>query len=153
MKKILLISAIIVAAGVYLFVPNARRPEPLEQEIRHLDLAEAEAILNKDFEALDRLCAEDLTVNSPRHEIVKGRAAVKDLFRRGTIDYASFRREIETVLLHEETAIVMGHEIIVHANNGQTSPAVHRRYTNIWLKRGGQWLLTARHASIIPPAN
>ncbi|HSX84098.1 MAG TPA: hypothetical protein VLE50_01770 [Cellvibrio sp.] len=26
---------------------------------------------------------------------------------------------------------------------------IHRRYTNIWMKRDGQWLPTARHANVI----
>jgi hypothetical protein len=69
------------------------------------------------------------------------------LIRRGVIDYTSFAREIETVLIYEKTAIVMGRETVVaNENPGQT---VHRRYTNIWINRDGKWLLTARHANAI----
>lgn len=154
MKKVLLISAIITAAGVHLFAQNDRRPETLEAEIRKLDAAQADAILRKDSEALDRLCAEDFTINSPRHELVKGRNALKDLLRDGTIDYASFTREIETVLIYEKTAIVLGRETVVtNAAAAQAGQTLRRRFTNVWIMRGGRWRLTARHASIIPPAN
>ena len=27
----------------------------------------------------------------------------------------------------------------------------HRRYTNVWMKHKGKWLLTARHANVICP--
>ena len=152
MKRILLISTIIAAAGVQLFAQNGRCPETLEAEIRKLDAAQADAILRKDFEALDRLCAEDFTTNSPRYEIVRGREALKDLLRRGAIDYASFTREIETVSIYKKTAIVMGRETVVTNAAAQPARTLRRRFTNVWIKRGGKWLLTARHASIVPPA-
>ena len=131
---------------------NSKKPkDTLEQKIRRLDLAQAEAILRKDFQALDMLCAKDFTVNNPRGEISKGNEAVKELIRSGVINYASFVREIELVLIHEKTIIVMGHETLVpNENSPQAGQTVHRRYTNIWMKRNGKWLLTARHASIIP---
>jgi ketosteroid isomerase-like protein len=147
MKKTLFILTLILAAGIFASAQKGKRAETLEQEIRKLDLTAAEAILRKDFAALDRLCAEDFTVNSPRNEIVKGREGVKDLIRRGVVDYASFTREIETVLIYEKTAIVMGRETVVaNENPGKIVP---RRYTNIWTKRSGKWLLTARHANDI----
>jgi ketosteroid isomerase-like protein len=124
--------------------------QTLEKQIRKLDLAEAEAILKKDFRALDELSRSDFTTNSPRNTIVKGKDELKQLMRTGVIDYASFVREIETVLIYEKTVVTMGRETIVM---GETSPqkgqTVRRRYTNIWTKRNGKWLLTARHANII----
>ncbi len=131
---------------------NSKKPkDTLEQKIRRLDLAQAEAILRKDFQSLDMLCAKDFTVNNPRGEISKGNEAVKELIRSGVINYASFVREIELVLIHGKTIIVMGRETLVpNENSPQAGQTVHRRYTNIWMKRNGKWLLTARHASIIP---
>ena len=74
------------------------------------------------------------------------------LIRNGTIDYTSFVREIETMLFHGNTVIVMGLETIQPVGKaalaGQT---VRRRYTNFWMKRKGRWLLTARHANVICP--
>ncbi len=131
---------------------DSQKPkDTLEQKIRKLDLAEAEAILRKDFGALDKLCAKDFTVNNPRGEIVKGNESVKELMRSGVINYASFMREIELVLIHGKTIIVMGRETIVPNENApQAGQTVRRRYTNIWMKRNGKWLSTARHASVIP---
>lgn len=130
---------------------DSKKPkDTLEQKIRKLDLAEAEAILRKDFQAIDKLTAEDFTVNNPRGEISKGRETVKGLIRSGVINYASFVREIEAVLIYGKTVIVMGRETIVPAENApQAGQTVRRRYTNIWMKRNGKWLLTARHASVI----
>jgi len=130
---------------------NSKKPkDTLEQKIRRLDLAQAEAILRKDFQALDELCAKDFTVNNPRGEISKGNEAVKELIRSAVIDYASFVREIELILIHGKTVIVMGRETLVpNENAAQAGQTVRRGYTNSWMKRNGKWLLTARHASVV----
>lgn len=153
MKKTLrfyLVAFLILCPTFVLAQDSKKSKDTLEQKIRKLDLAEAEAILQKDFGALDKLCAKDFTVNSPRGEIIKGTEAVKELIRSGVINYASFVREIEAVLIHGKTVITMGRETIVpNENSPQAAQTVRRRYTNIWMERNGKWLLTARHASVI----
>ena len=150
MKLILLAAVLTCVVSGAVSAQSAKQNDAFEQEIRKLDLAQAEAILRKDFQALDTLCAEDFTVNNPRGEISKGREAVKELIRSNVVNYVSFLREIKTVLIHGKTVIVMGRETIVPAENApQAGQTVRRRYTNVWMKRKGKWLLTARHASVI----
>ena len=150
MKLILVLAAVTVFATGSASGQGVKRNNALEQEIRKLDLAEADAIQRGDFAALNKLLAEDFTVNSPRNEIVKGREGVFALIRSGVVNYSSFVREPEAVLVYENTVVVMGLESIKPTGNapgaGQT---VRRRYTNIWVERNGKWLLTARHASVI----
>ena len=150
MKLILLVAAVTIFPIGLVSAQSVKQNEALEQQIRKLDLAEADAIQRGDFAALNKLLAEDFTVNSPRNEIVKGREGVFALIRSGVVNYASFVREPEAVLVYGNTVVVMGHESIKPAGNapgaGQT---VRRRYTNIWVKRNGKWLLSARHASVI----
>ncbi len=150
MKLILLAAVVTFVVPGLMLGQSAKQNNALEQEIRKLDLAQAEAIRRKDFQALETLCAEDFTVNNPRGEISKGRETVKELIRSGVINYSSFVREVETVLIHENTVIAMGRETIVLAENApQAGQTVRRRYTNIWMKRKGKWLLTARHANVV----
>jgi ketosteroid isomerase-like protein len=122
----------------------------IETEIRRLDRAEADGLLHKDLAALERIWAEDFTVNNPRNSVSRGRDAVAALIRNGTIDYSSFVREIEAVLIHGETVIVMGSETVAPVGKapfaGQT---IRRRYTHFWMRRDGEWRLTARHANVI----
>lgn len=153
MKKKLgfyLAAFLILCPTLVLAQDSKKSKDTVEQKIRKLDAAQAEAILRKDFRALDELCAKDFTVNNPRGEISRGNEAVKDLIRSGVINYASFVREIEAIMMHGKTVIVMGHETLVpNENSPQAGQTVQRRYTNIWMKRNGKWLLTARHASVI----
>ena len=152
MKLILLVAAFTLFVAGSASGQSVKRNNALEQEIRKLDLAEAVAIQRSDFAALNKLVAEDFTVNRRRNQIVNGREELFALIRNGVTNYSSFLREPESVLIHGNTAVVMGSEAIKPSGNapgaGQT---VRRRYTNVWMKRNGKWLLTARQASIICP--
>jgi ketosteroid isomerase-like protein len=153
MKLILLAAAVTIFATGSALGQGVKRNNKLEQEIRRLDLAEADAIQRNDFTALSKLLAKDFTVNSPRNNVVNGREELFTLMRKGITNYSSFVREPEVVLIHGDTAIVMGAETIKPTGNapgaGQT---LRRRYTNVWMRRNGKWLLTGRQASIICPS-
>src|SRR4051812_6372375 len=90
------LTAFLIFCPASIWAQKSKTPkETLEQEIRRLDLAEAEALQKKDLQTLDNLAAVDFTTNSPRNTIVKGNEGVKELVRTGVIDYASFVREVE----------------------------------------------------------
>ena len=150
---------LIVLAVVVVFVTtglvcgqSAKSNNALEQQIRKLELAHADAILHRDVEALKSLIAENATTNHPTNKIVKEREGIFELIRNGTINYSSFVREPEAFLFYKNMVVVMGNETLTMESNtvggGQT---IHRRYTNVWMKRKGKWLLTIRHANIICP--
>ena len=142
------LAAFLFFCQTFVFAQDSQKQrDALVQEIKKLDLAEAQAIQKKDFQALDKLTSKDFTTNNPRNEIVRGKEELKELIRKGVINYASFVREIEEVLIYEKTAVIMGREIIV--TNEAVPQTIRRRYTNVWMKRTGKWLLTARHANII----
>ena len=86
--------------------------------------------LRKDVATLEKLWAENFTVNNPRSEITNGRKEVVGLIRNGVIDYSSFVREVETMLVHGDTVVLMGLETVTPANKaplaGQT---VRRQFT------------------------
>ena len=150
MRLILLAAVMTLALPGLVLGQSTERSNALEQEIRKLDVAEAEALLHKDVAALENLWAEDFTVNNPRNSISNGRKEVIALIRNGGIDYSSFVREVETMLFHGDTVISMGLETIKPVGKalfaGQT---MRRRFTHFWMKRDGKWLLTARHANVI----
>jgi hypothetical protein len=95
---------------------------------------------------------DTVTVYNPRNSITRGSDAVIALIRNGIIDYSTFRREIEAILFHGSTVIVMGGETLTPVNKspfaGQT---LHRRFTHFWMLRDGEWRLTARHANVVVP--
>lgn len=142
---LLAVAAAVLAAG-----QDGPPPASLEEEIRALEQASRDAVLRGDIPALDKIWADDLTVNAPNGRVVRGKQEVFARIREGIIKYSSFTAEVEAVKIVGEVAIVMGLEIVQPVGSaplaGQT---VRRRYTNIWMMRDGKWLLTARHANVI----
>ena len=129
---------------------EAKRNDALEQSIRKLELAESDAVVRSDVAALEKLWAEDFTVNNPNNQVSKGRKEVIARVRSGLLNYSSFVREIESVGFYGDTVIVMGLEKIVPSGtSADAGKTIRRRYTNIWMKRKGKWLLTVRHANVI----
>ncbi|HZI87810.1 MAG TPA: nuclear transport factor 2 family protein [Pyrinomonadaceae bacterium] len=145
MRLILLAAAMTVLAPGLTPAQTAKQKVAIEQEIRRLDLAHADAILRGDLPALDKLWTEDFRVNNPFNEIDNA-----NRIRTGAVTYSSFVREPESVLVHGNTVIVMGREITVQKGSSpQAGKIINRRYTNIWMKRQGKWRLVARQASVI----
>jgi ketosteroid isomerase-like protein len=151
MKVLLLATVITLAATPWASAQTEKHNDALEQEIRRLEMRDAEAVLSGDFAVMERSWAEDFTVNSPNNQITRGREKILKLIRAGDIGtYSTFVREIESVTIHADVAIVMGLETVKRTSKAaQTGQAVRRRYMNIWTKREGEWLLTARQANVI----
>ena len=147
MRLILLVTALFVLAPGLVSAQSARQKATIEREIRKLDLAHADAVLRGDVAALDKLWTTDFRVNNPFNEIDKA-----NRIRTGAVTYSSFLREPEAVLVHGETVIVMGREVVVlKGSSPDAGKTIQRRYTNIWMKRQGRWRLVARHANVICP--
>jgi ketosteroid isomerase-like protein len=145
MKSILVVAAMICLTTSLVSGHSAKQNDSIEQEIRKLELAHADAILRGDLAALDKIWTKDFKVNNPFNEIDKA-----DRIRTGAVTYSSFVREVESVQVHGNTVIVMGRETVVpKGNSPDAGNTINRRYTNIWMKRSGKWRLIARHASVI----
>ena len=145
MRLILLAVAVTVFAPGPAAAQGAGRKAAIEQEVRRLDLAHADAVLRGDLAAMDKLWTKDFKVNNPFNEVDKA-----DRIRTGAVTYSSFVREAESVLVHGDTVIVMGRETVVpKGDSSDAGRTINRRYTNIWMRREGRWRLVARHASVI----
>ncbi len=145
MRLILLVVLLTVLMPGLASAQSAKQKAAIEQEIRRLDLAHADAVLRGDLAAMDKLWTEDFKVNNPFNEVDKA-----DRIRTGAVTYSSFVREPESVLVHGGTVIVMGRETVVpKGSSPEAGKTINRRYTNIWMKRKGKWRLVARHASVI----
>jgi hypothetical protein len=119
----------------------------IEQEVKSLDAKEAAAVLQGDYATIDKLWASDLVINNPFNQAVQ---ASKGPVRTGGLTYSSFVREVELMRVHGDTVFVMGRETVVPKGTSPGSgTTIHRRYTNVWMKRDGQWRLTARHANVV----
>lgn len=152
MRKLFLLFVLFVicAAGDTAIAQVSAKNAELEAEIRRLDLEAAKAIRDKDEKAIARFFTSDSVTNNPRNSLTRGSAGVIEAARTNVIDYYSFERNIESVQLFDDTAIVMGNEVVVFRNaTGGAGETIRRRYTNIWMKRAKVWVIVARYANVI----
>jgi len=147
MKLILLAMVVAFVVTGSVSAQSTRQKAAIETEIRRLELAHADAVLRGDLAAMDKIWTTDFKVNNPFNEIDNAKR-----IRSGAVTYSSFVREPESVRIHKNTVIVMGRETVVpKGNSPDAGKTINRRYTNIWMKRNGEWRLIARHASVICP--
>lgn len=151
--KTILISTLFLSTA---FFAAAQSSKESEAEIRKMEQAVVQAILDGDTTMLKQLWAPEFMVNTPRNGVAVNRDAVLRIHKSGLIDYTSFDRVIEHVQFQNDVVITMGSETLVPARDipgakaGQTQK---RRVTNIWAKKNGRWQQIARHASVICQPN
>ena len=119
-----------------------------EAAVRKIDDEERVAVLKEDIAALTDLWAADLVVHNPQNRISDGREAVFERMRQGLIRYSKFERTTDLVRIDGDIAFVMGGETVVPKSDSK-SETLHRRYTNVWKRSGGKWVLIARQSTII----
>jgi hypothetical protein len=148
MKKITLISYFLVQC----FVLFAQNEQQKEADVRAMEVVEAQALLQKDIPTLQKVWASNFMVNAPINMVFIGGQI--DLVRAGILSYRAFTRNIEHVMVLKDVVITMGSETVVPSGlDPKAGQTIHRRYTNIWSKEKGIWILVARHANDICSAS
>ncbi|MEJ5964193.1 nuclear transport factor 2 family protein [Pedobacter immunditicola] len=147
MKSILVLSVFIIFSA-QLFAQKALYDRVLEEHIKTLDLAHAQAILKGDAAGLDTLMDDDVAVNHPTNKIIKEKKELMQRIRQGVIRYTAFERYPEKFIFFKDMVVVMGSEIVVPSTGAPNAGKnLQRRYTNVWMKLDGKWKLTVRHAN------
>jgi len=122
----------------------------IEREIRDIEDRERVAMFNADTATLRKIWADDFTVNPPSNidKITTTSQELFDMMNSGTIRFTSFTRSIEHISIEKDMAITMGREEVVFTGNvPQAGKVIKRRFTNIWMKRNGEWRMSYRHAN------
>ena len=122
-----------------------------EAEIRRLEAEQVEYLMDGKVAEMKKNWAADFTVNNPFNVV---QDAATGPIQSGVLTYSKFERNIEKVLLHDSVIIVMGNELVVpktapKGSSHDTNQPIKRRFTNVWMRKDGKWLMIARHASNI----
>ncbi len=121
--------------------------ETIEKEIRKLEQDQVDYLLRGDLDAMEKNWDADHTVNNPFNQIVK---ASEGTIRQGMLTYSSFVRDVQKVLIHGNTVLVMGTESVVpKGNSPDAGKTIQRRFTNVWMKKNDKWLMIGRHANTV----
>ncbi|MFO7258837.1 MAG: nuclear transport factor 2 family protein [Bacteroidota bacterium] len=147
MKKTIILFLMLANAGC---IYGQSQSSKIEREIRDIEDRERVAMLNADMETLRKIWADDFTVNPPSNvgRITTTSQELFDMMNSGTIRFTSFTRNIEHITVLKDMAITMGSEEVVFTGNvPQAGQVIKRRFTNIWMKKNGEWRMSFRHAN------
>jgi len=122
-----------------------------EAEVRKLEAQQIEYLMSGKLAEMKVHWAPDYTVNNPFNVV---QDAATGPIQSGALTYSKFDRNIEKVLVHDEVVVVMGSELVVpktapKGTSYESNQPTKRRFTNVWMRMDGKWLMIARHASNI----
>jgi hypothetical protein len=143
-SKWILILLVVFSCGRAMAQTNA------EAEIRNLENRQIQAVQKGDTATLYKtIWAPEFHVNNPSNHVLDGKS-IAGLIATRKIDFESLNQTIDLIYFIDNTAIVMGGEVVkprgIAENAGKT---VTRRFTNIWMKRGNAWKQVGRQSTII----
>jgi ketosteroid isomerase-like protein len=118
--------------------------------IRQMDQYNGLILIKRDTASLLNYVSKDFLLTPPSGTLSYGVDRIVKGIREGRL-YLQFDVVTDTVyLLEKNTAISMGSETVSYGLQGQQPVApIKRRYTNIWKREKGKWMLKARHSSLI----
>lgn len=125
----------------------SQQSRALEQQLRAIEFEWDDAVVKRDAKALDRLLADDFRLIwidgtvSNKAELIAGVTN-----RKAVID--PFSTEDVEVRIYGDTAILTG-RFTQTARLGTRSETNSFRYTDVYVRRKGQWRAVSAHASLL----
>lgn len=118
-------------------------------KLKILEYKQKDAILKGDTVLLRDVVSPIVVVQNPDNRIVSY-GQIMERFKAGKLDFIAFERNIESMSFVENTAIVMGHEIVMPQKGAiNAGKRVTQRFTNIWIRSGDSWKMIARQATVV----
>jgi ketosteroid isomerase-like protein len=131
--------------------PSASTPaNAVELELLKLERAWLDAYQKRDVAAMERIESDDFTITHANGRVITKAQEIANLKRPGPSDSSmSFSTEDTKVRVYGDTAVLTGIVIMKGKDFSERS-----RYTDVYVKRNGQWQVVASHLSnLSPPAS
>jgi ketosteroid isomerase-like protein len=131
----------------------SKKDSTIVEEIKRRNKYEIQLILRQDSIALKKFYPDDFVVTNAFNQFID-KDKVIERVKTNIIKYSSIERIFDYFKIHGNTVFVVGREIVVptidaaRTDAGQT---VHRRFTEVWMKRGNVWMKVLRHANNYVP--
>jgi ketosteroid isomerase-like protein len=119
--------------------------EATEDLIEKLEREWVAAITNRDAAMLNKLLAEEFVGTSPSAHVYYKPMAISSL-ENGTHVVKSMALDEVSANVFGDTAVAFTSQEEVSSFGGEDTSG-HYHYTNVWLKRNGEWQVVASHGS------
>ncbi len=157
MKKAIMLVALVSLAALFALGQTTDRrtnkDKRIEEEVKRLTAYDASLVLRGDVAAMERVYPDDFVVTNPFNQFINKQKII-ERDPANLIKYKSYEKQIEYIRIYGNTVLTTGTEKVVvtaDANRADAGQTVHHRFTEVWIKRKGQWQRVARHASNIVP--
>ena len=121
----------------------------VEEVIKKLDDERIQAQIHADATALDRIYAADFIGVGPSGRVRTKPQVISD-FTSGDLKFQSITTDEVKVRVYENTAVETGLSTMLGQDKGKAVPR-DTRFTRVWVKQQGHWLLVSNHYSLLRP--
>ena len=142
MKRTPIIILAALSAAVWANGPQPAKPDPEEQKVVAAEKAWVDAAIRKDGAALSQAFDDALVIS-----LDKGAPVDKAKFVDANLKFpiASWTNTHDVVRVYGDTAVIVGSAVLQPASN--TEPTQNIRYTSVYVKRQGRWLLAVEQVA------
>jgi len=121
--------------------------EAIKQEVIRFEAARNRALVKNDTKALASMYADGLLWTNPRGQLLTKDEILAEM-RSGTEKFIAIRHKDRHVRIYGDTAVLSAYTTSTVRYKGITSN-YPRRFTNVYIKRNGHWLLIVHQATPI----
>jgi len=121
-----------------------------EQEVRSADDARARAMIEADYDALERLLGDGL-VYTHGNATSDGKAGYMNNLRSGKVRYLAVHQDNVTIKVYGNAAVMHGN-VQLHTRRDGAERHLHNAFMNVWVKGSGGWQMVAWASTPLPKA-
>jgi ketosteroid isomerase-like protein len=151
-SSIILITALAILAAFWFTAPASPtiagprdNNQAVEAIITQLEQKWAAAIVNKDTAALERLLAKEFSGTTPAAHTYSREMAIGDI-KSGLYVVSMMDLDEISVNVFGNTAVAFTSQNEI-SRYGDEDFSGHYHYTDVWVKRNGEWKVVASHGS------
>lgn len=145
MKRSLMIGSFLLAAVSPHAQPQSQNQRGVVEEIRKVDRERIQAQVNADAVALDRIYADDFIGVGPSGTVRMKKDVLSD-FSSGSLKFQSITTDDVRIRVYGNAAVETGLSMMKGQDAEKVVPE-ENRFTRVWIKQEGRWLLVANHYS------
>lgn len=122
-----------------------------DKELARLETVWNDAHVKGDAAALDKLWADDLIVTMPDMPIMN-KADALAMWKSGTVKFHRYKTSDIRIRIYGNSAVVTG-QLERRRTNDPTEFEDDWRFTKVYVRRAGKWLVVAWHGSHVGTSN
>ena len=141
-------SVLSILAVIFIQTSVAKPDDSVDvQELKRLEKVWNDAYVRADADALEQLCANDLVVTMTDMVVLNKRSSIA-ILRSGKVKFERYETSDLGIHVYDRAAVVTGRLQRTRSVQGREMND-EWRFTKVYIRRGGKWLVVAWHASTV----